>query len=382
MLSSTNTQPLSTLPSRGECWPSSVLLLAPQIYSSDGGIQRYARYLVSALQHVRPGLSLQVLALLDAPATRFRAIGFVLSALNALRRRPQLVLCTHLHLAPLGLLIARLSGAQLWVSLHGIEAWRPLKGIRGFSLRHADRLLAVSRYTISQFLRQLTIDPRKLELLPNTYDANRFTPGPRSESLLTRYNIAFDQPVIFVLTRLGSGDRDKRLDRLIHAMVDLLKTHPDTILLIGGDGDDRLRLQDLSVRLGVHHSVLFPGRLDESELVDHYRLATVFALPSSKEGFGIVFLEALGCGRPVLAGNRDGSRDPLADGRFGLLVDPSASLAEPLRALLDQQGDSLWFQPDTLSSAVAETFGFSAFCGRLDVLLNGAAPTPTVYRQP
>lgn len=87
----------------------------------------------------------------------------------------------------------------------------------------------------------------------------------------------------------------------------------------------------------------------------------------------IVFLEALGCGLPVLAGNRDGSRDPLADGRFGLLVDPDQPLAPHLRVLLERRGPQLWFDPAGLSQAVAERFAFPAFCRRLDQLLAAEA---------
>jgi len=353
-----------------DCWPNSVLLIAPQIYSADGGIQRYGRYLLSALHHVRPQLEVNAIALLDSPASRLRYFKFIFSALLALRRRPQLVLCTHLHLAPLGLVIAFLTGGQLWVTLHGIEAWKPPRGLRRFALQHAHHLLSVSRYTRDQFSRQLAVRPNALVLLPNTFDSARFTPGPRSIDLLNRYKLSSDQPVLFVLTRLSTADRQKHLDHLIYAMVDLLQTHPRAVLLIGGDGDDRPRLQQLTSQLGVQDSVLLPGRLHESELVEHYRLASAFVLPSEKEGFGIVLLEALGCGCPVMAGNRDGSRDPLADGRFGLLVDPTQPLTPALRALLDKQGDPLWFQPELLSAAVANEFGFASFCRRLDELLN------------
>ena len=64
------------------------------------------------------------------------------------------------------------------------------------------------------------------------------------------------------------------------------------------------------------------GRLHGQELLDYYRLADVFVMPSTGEGFGIVFLEASATGLPVIAGNRDGSVDALAEGRIGTLVDP------------------------------------------------------------
>ena len=349
-------------------WPTRMLLLAPQLWSADGGVQRYGRSLLESLQQVRPSAKVQVLSLLDRPG-RWQRLSFLLAALLAARQRPQLVVCTHLHLAPLGWLVARLSGGQLWVSLHGIESWRPLRGLRRWALSHSNLLLPVSRYTAEQVQQQLGPRMPPWALLPNTYDAERFRTGTRSEALLVRYGLSPEQPLFFALTRLSVGDRHKHLDRVIAAMADVRRSHPQAMLLIAGDGDDRPRLQKLVHQFDLQAAVLLPGRLSEDELADHYRLATAFVLPSEKEGFGIVFLEALGCGLPVLAGNRDGSREPLADGRFGLLVDPAQPLAPSLQALLEQQGDPLWYQPEALSAAVAEAFAFPAFCRRLEELL-------------
>lgn len=356
-------------------WPSRVLVLAPQVWSRDGGVQRYGRSLLQGLAAIRPHARVRLLTLLDRPRP-FPRISLMLAALAQAASRPQLVICTHLHLAPLAWVVARLSGARLWLACHGIEVWAPLAGLRRLALTRADLLLPVSRFTAEQLQDQLGDGLPPLAILANTYDAQRFQPGPRPAALLKRYGLRADQPLLFSLTRLSVGDRRKHLDRVITAMAQLRHTHPQAVLLIAGDGDDRPRLQTLARQLGLQEVVLFPGRIPEHELVDHYRLATAFVLPSDKEGFGIVFLEALGCGCPVLAGNRDGARDPLADGRLGLLVNPDQPLAEPLRQLLDRQGDPLWFQPEALSRAVARRFAFPAFCEQLQQLLTSHGQRP------
>jgi len=351
-----------------DAWPSRVLVMAPQVWSRDGGVQRYSRFILQGLAVIRPKARIQLLTLLDSPCP-FPRVALVLAALTSVANGPQLVLCTHLHLAPLALLVARLSGARFWLACHGIEVWGPLAGLRRWALERADLLLPVSRFTAEQLQQQLGRSMPPFAVLPNTYDARRFKPGPRPMALLARYGLTEDQPLLFALTRLSVGDRRKHLDRVITAMTELRHTHPQVVLLIAGDGDDRPRLQALAQQLDLHDVVLFPGRIAEDELADHFRLATAFVLPSNKEGFGIVFLEALGCGCPVLAGNRDGARDPLADGRFGVLVNPDLPLSEPLRQLLDRQGDPLWFQPEALSEAVAQRFAIPAFCERLNQLL-------------
>src|SRR5262245_51299351 len=87
-------------------------------------------------------------------------------------------------------------------------------------------------------------------------------------------------------------------------------------------------------------------------------------MPSQGEGFGIVYLEALACGKPVLAGNKDGSRDALADGELGLLVDPDDTAkiaAEIIRVLRREHSHPKIFYPEILRQRVIELFGFNAF---------------------
>ena len=89
-----------------------------------------------------------------------------------------------------------------------------------------------------------------------------------------------------------------------------------------GEGDDRPRLEALAARLGLGEKARFVGSVVPEELPDYLRLADVFVMPSTGEGFGIVFLEALATGIHVIGGNKDGSLDPLADGQLGQLIDP------------------------------------------------------------
>ena len=124
------------------------------------------------------------------------------------------------------------------------------------------------------------------------------------------------------VSRLASSERYKGNDRVIRALPQVLLKHPETIYVIVGDGDDRPRLEALAAEVGVTEKVRFVGQVKPEELPDHFRLADVFVMPSTGEGFGIVFLEAMATGIPVIGGNRDGSLDPLADGVLGRAVDP------------------------------------------------------------
>lgn len=374
-------------------------VICPELHVREGGIQIYSRVLLRGLLEVLPkGARLRVFVRNDLPrhrpgavnprielhacGSRFKPWGLLRFLGHQLaaqwRQKPVLVISTHPHFAPLQLLLARRAGCPAWTSAHGIDVWTLRPGLRLWSLRRLDRLLPVSRYTRDQLRRQLAATPERrrggrcpeLALLPNSYSARNFRAGPRPPELLQRYGLAAGQPLIFCLTRLSSQDRYKHVDNLIEAMPLLLRRFPDLRLLIGGVGDDLPRLRRLVRQRGLAEVVLLPGKIAAPELPDHYRLATVFALPSEGEGFGVVFLEAAGCGCPVLAGNRDGSVDPLEDGRFGCLVDPRLPLAPPLQALLEGCGEPLWHQPQALAAAVEERFGDAAFTRRLRRLLD------------
>ncbi|MDC3009383.1 glycosyltransferase family 4 protein [Synechococcus sp. AH-736-G20] len=359
-------------------------LLIPELFATDGGIQRYSLTLIRALRVIRPSTSLRVfiqndfphhvpssgwpgIAWFPAQCSRKRLLQSLV--LSAFQRRPQLLLSTHPNFAPIQYLHHIFTGSPSWCSAHGIEVWQLQHGLKRLALAHLQRLLPVSRFTASQLQLQLGDACPPLGLLFNSFDQRRFFPDRPPIELLQRYNLRIGQPVIFTLSRLSKDDSYKNIDKLIEAMPELLAEFPDLILIIAGAGNDQSRLKCLTKQLGLSRHVNFVGRISEGELPDHHRLASVFALPSTGEGFGIVFLEALGCGKPVLAGNCDGSADPLADGRFGLLVDPRLPLAAPLATLLRHEGNSLWFQSEALSQEVNKAFGFDAFCDCLDVQL-------------
>ena len=110
---------------------------------------------------------------------------------------------------------------------------------------------------------------------------------------------------------------------------------PNAIYLIAGAGDDKQRLEHLAAERGLAGRVVFTGHVPADELPSYYALADVFAMPSTGEGFGIVFLEAAACGLPVIAGNADGSVDALGEGQIGCLVDPRhTSKSRPRRSVL------------------------------------------------
>jgi phosphatidylinositol alpha-1,6-mannosyltransferase len=158
-------------------------------------------------------------------------------------------------------------------------------------------------------------------ILPNCVDLNSFVPEARDAKLIERYDIR-DNRLILTVGRISSQERYKGFDEVIDVMPELLKRFPTLKYLIVGEGDDRLRLERKASALGLSKQIIFAGRIPEQEKAAHYNLADAYVMPSYGEGFGIVFLEAMACGVPVIGSKVDGSREALLDGQLGRLVDP------------------------------------------------------------
>lgn len=345
-----------------------ILALVPDAFGGSGGIAQYNRDLFGALVDEGAATSIVVLtrqaprnvvtpARVRQTAPRQRRLGYAAAVLaQALFNRVDAVFCGHLFMAPLALLIARLKRAKLIVQMHGIEAWQRPGVLSRRAVEAADLVLCVSRYTRAQVLGWAAIAPERAMVLPNTV-GNGFTPDDGA-ALRATWGLQ-DKRVLLSVGRMSAQERYKGHDRVIAALPLLLDANLDLMYVVAGDGDDRGRLQTLAQQQGVADRVRFVGVLDAATLVEAYRMADLFVMPSTGEGFGIAFLEAMACGTPVLGLAVAGARDALADGELGTLTS-EAELPGALARLL-REG-----KPDarTLSAAVARRFGREPFAAR------------------
>ena len=388
-------------------------LWAPGIRDDAGGIQAFSRYLVRALLNSFPDRRLRVFVRNDRLAADdpllaedrldvhsyagvslpFRShVMAAAASRHAMAERPACVISTHLHFLPALRLLRVVSGIPYAGVLHGIEAWRITSRLRAESMRQADRLLAVSQFTRDVVVQNHSVDPRRISVFANTYDAERFTPGPKPVRLLEKYGLRPDQPVLLTVSRLALSERYKGHWQVLIALKRLRERIPDLQYLVVGTGDELAHLR-LGVRMmGLERNVVFAGFVSGADLPDHYRLCDAFIMPSTKEGFGIVFLEAAACGKPVIAGCLDGSYDAVDGGRLGILVDPHhpGQIAEAIYAALTRtHPNRLLFQPAALSQAVMQAYGFEVFQKQLknevEILLAGekaSTPSKSPSREP
>jgi len=356
---------------------------APGLFSFTGGIQAFSRYLINAVYAGPFSLSLRGVIKNDTPGaisdettidnfsgcghwpTKLRAPRFALECLRHVwRERPNLIVSTHANFGPIAR-IAQLSlGTPYILVAHGVDAWQINDVTRLRALQKANLVLAVSRYTRDRLINEAGLNANRVKILPNTYDPDRFAIAPKPPRLLQKHGLQPQTPVILTVCRLDETEGYKGYDQIIKALPKIRQEAPNTRYLLVGKGTDRPRIEKLIAEVGVREAVILAGYVPDDELTEYYNLCDIFAMPSRGEGFGIVYLEALACGKPVLAGNRDGSRDALADGELGLLVDPENTVeiaAQIASVLRREHTHPILFNPKLLRQRVIELFGFETF---------------------
>lgn len=314
-----------------------VLVLATDAFGGHGGIAKFNRDFVRALCAYSackevvaiPRYTPNPIETLPAGLTYVASgtngkLSYITTVLKAVCHNPKydLIVCGHVNLLPIAFLLRLSVRAPVALVIHGIDAWRPSgRPLTNYLAKRVDALISVSELTRQRFVDWTQLGCSKSFLLPNAIDLERFGPGPKNPGLLNRYGLA-GQRVMMSLGRLESSERYKGFDELLELLPILIKEMPDLCYLVVGDGSDRARLEQKAKSLGVGERVVFTGLIPETEKADHYRLADAYVMPSRGEGFGIVYLEAMACGIPVVAGKLDGGREAVRDGALGILVDP------------------------------------------------------------
>lgn len=253
--------------------------------------------------------------------------------------RGDIFILNHINLSIIGIVIKLVNKrSKIWLIAHGIEVWRPINFIKHIFLsKYCDKIICVSDFTKQQMIVRHRSDPDKCLILNNVVDPFIQLPDvfDKPEYLLNRYGISRVNQVIFTLTRLASSEQYKGYEQVIKAVGELKKTLPNIKYILSGQCDaiEETRIRSLIDKCDVKNEVILTGFLEENELTDHFLLADLFVLPSKKEGFGIVFVEALACGLPVVCGNADGSSDAIKDGKLGtaINVEDEVMLQEVIR---------------------------------------------------
>jgi len=269
---------------------------------------------------------------------------------TARKERAEVILCGHPFLGCIA--------ARMYCGMTGIAyvAYTYGEELTMLSRRHITRWLlqwglrgARAVFTISRFscqaLESLGVEPRRVRLqLPAVRQF--FLDAPQFRADKTRLGLGIEAETGVLLTVARLSER-KGIDTVIRTLPGILRKGLDVLYMIVGCGSDESRLRALAVHEGVEEFVRFVGEVTDEELLEYYRACDVFVMPNrtlettgETEGFGIVFLEANACGKPVIGGRAGGTVDAIEDGVSGLLVDPLNidEVAEAIvRLLIDKE---------------------------------------------
>lgn len=318
-----------------------------------GGIQEASRQTVAALTNIaaKRGCTPKFLGLNDPagsqtvvvrgmsiPLRGFRRakIRFVLSALAQSRKSVRIILAAHPNLAEPAALAKRSSPRiRTIVVTHGIEVWKPLSPARRKALLAADLVLSPSAYTARMLAEVQGVPAERILRLAWPLDPAflNMADAPSSLPLPSNFPVG---PTILTVGRWAASEKYKGADQLVRCVARLRASFPGLSLVVVGTGDDVPRLKKISADLGVADSVCFLEGLSRRQVAACYTQCDVFALPSTGEGFGFVFLEAMAFGKPIVGVAKGGSIDLIHDGVNGLLLEPDnvPALTQALDSLL------------------------------------------------
>jgi phosphatidylinositol alpha-1,6-mannosyltransferase len=332
--------------------PKRVVGLFPDLLGR-GGIQEASRQTVAALSKIlaRHGWSGTFLGLNDPlgeqtlaiPGHEIRLEGFgrakarfVLRAVSRGRTNGCIVLAAHPNQAVVAYVMKLIyPKVKVLVMSHGVEIWQRLPGYRHRALLSADTVLATSSYNARKLVDLNNVLPDKIRMLPWPLNPNllRFADSDRELPLPDSFPRG---RVILTVGRWAASERYKGADELIRALAELRPAFPDLRLVFVGGGNDLPRLKQIAVDFQLSDAVGFLGNISTEQLAACYTHSELFALPSTGEGFGLVFLEAMAFRKPLVGVAAGGSVDLLEDGVNALVVPPrdSSALTSALERLL------------------------------------------------
>jgi glycosyltransferase involved in cell wall biosynthesis len=253
--------------------------------------------------------------------------------LNALRKRgvkKPFIQTVHGVLADEYVQSLQMGSLSLRAKLANLVMWR-LSKIEEASAKNASLLVTVSKYSSGKMVQFYGVDEKKIRVVPNGVDIDRFKPSKVDAKLKRQIGLDSKLCVLFV----GRLIPRKGLSFLVEAAKHIIEEYEQTLFVVVGDGPLKSGLRARLEKMNLSRNFNFLGDVNESVLPALYNCADVFVLPSIQEGQGIALLEAQATGKPVVAFDVGGVREAVRDKETGFLMKPDSSqLAEAVMKLL------------------------------------------------
>jgi len=295
------------------------------------------------------------------------------------KEKIKVVHCGHvLSTGVVGLILKKLLKIPYIVYTHSadileFQKYGLIKNLLKSILNNASKISCNSRFTYGKLL-ELGVPEAKIQLIYPKTNFEKFNKPLRIESFQTKYSLA-GKKVILSVNRLIER---KGNEVMIQAMPEVLAEIPNAVYVIGGQGYYESQLRRRVKELQLESKVIFVHDLSDEDIIKLYKCCDIFVMLSrtlkedDTEGFGVVFLEANACGKPVIGGRSGGIPEAVAEGESGLLVDPLniKEIAEKVISLL--KDSSLAIRLGTQGrKRVQDQFDAKAYLQDLNELMQG-----------
>lgn len=252
------------------------------------------------------------------------------------------------------LLVERITRTPVVISIIGRDVPGPnIPPMWKIYARRVARLVS-RKVFISQYCRQALFgsDSDYGEIVPFGVDVKKFRPDLDGSKLRDSFKIPRNSKILFSLQRL---DQWKRVDVIIEAMKFVLK-RKDVFLVIGGKGPEQESLLQITRELGLTSRIIFAGYIRENDLPLYYAMSDIFVFHSTYETFGLVLLQAMAAGKPIVSVNCTAIPELVENNQNGILVDPlnPEEFASAVISLLNNKKSMKCFSAESRRRALIE----------------------------
>jgi phosphatidylinositol alpha-1,6-mannosyltransferase len=372
-----------------------ILFISPGCFDK-GGISRYNRFQIQILNEIFGKEQVRVVSLLGPDKNSFEdpidvdwhgkrlnisnKILFIFKIFEIMILwRPKYVNVGHVNLIAFPLIFSYLLKSKVILNVYGLEVWSKLTLDAQYGLNHVKYLISDCFNTADYLIQSKKLRPKKLEVIWDCVDTKRYIPSIAASSVYSKYGIKEDKDGFYILTlgRLSLPDaKYKGYDNLLEVFAKLKSNYPNLYLIVGGGGN---YLETLRVKIENYNlvdSVFFTGFIDEVDMPSIYQIASIFSLvtksgPGMGEGIPLTPLEAMSCGKPIVVGDMDGSREAIFGNRNGYSVDPKNLdlLAQILEIYISQS--DLYLEHSRNSREIAvDNFSYEVFKSKYRMYFN------------
>ncbi len=366
-----------------------ILCMLPDIVGSRGGIQRHLYDVIETLSEehlvtyiskcsvedeVTHSASENVKEIHLGRIPFFQNVLFVWNAFwQMLRNKPDCCVVGHIHYCPFVHRFCRYFNIPYIVFAYGVECWSFLGEKYKRGLQGAERIVTISNFTARKLEQEYGLSSDRISIIPCAVSPDRIPMDVKNRSLRSTLGIPDQALILLSVGRVDSRESFHPYDVLLRILPEIRQRLGEVHYVHVGTGSDLERLKEHTLNnLHVH----FTGFVSDAELPAYYNMADVFVYPSKLEGFGIVFLEALLSGTPIVTGKYDGSAEIVAHVPFGVSADPDdeRDVVEGIISVLEQKRDG---QYDALKmrEQVLRVYGPQSLKHHLNSLLRELSAT-------